>query len=73
MNILFIGNSYTYYNDMPKIFENLAIENQKDVCVFSVTCGGHKLYKYADGEDEYTRQIDELMKMHWFDVCFLQE
>lgn len=24
MNILFIGNSYTYYNDMPKMLESLA-------------------------------------------------
>ena len=22
--VLFIGNSYTYYNDMPKIFESIA-------------------------------------------------
>jgi len=73
MKVLFIGNSYTYFNDMPKLFENLSRENGKDVQVFSVTCGGHKLCEYAGGDDEYTRQIDELMKTHWFDVCFLQE
>ena len=73
MKILFIGNSYTYYNDMPKLFQKIAEENGKDVNVFSVTCGGHKLYEYADGDDEYTKQIDELIKTHQFDICILQE
>ena len=50
MKILFIGNSYTYYNHMPEIFERLARENGKEVQVFSVTCGGHKLYEYVDYE-----------------------
>ena len=27
LKILFIGNSYTYYNDMPQIFEKLVTEN----------------------------------------------
>ena len=61
-NILFIGNSYTYYNEMPDILEKLAKENGKDVRVFSVTCGGHKLWEYAHGDDEYTAKIDELIK-----------
>ncbi len=34
MKVLFIGNSYTYFNDMPKLFENLSRENGKDVQVF---------------------------------------
>ena len=55
MNILMIGNSYTYYNDMPKILESLAIENGKDVRVDSVTKGGRKLYANLLPEDEYYR------------------
>ena len=73
MNVLFIGNSYTYCNDMPKIFEALARENKKDVHVFSITCSGRKLFEYANDDDEYTKQIDELMTAHCFDVCFIQE
>ena len=72
-NILFIGNSYTYYNEMPDILEKLAKENGKDVRVFSVTCGGHKLWEYAHGDDEYTAKIDELIRNYRFDICFLQE
>lgn len=73
MNILFIGNSLTYYNDMPTLFENLAKENGKNVHVVSVTCGGRKLYEYLDRDDEYTKKIDELIETEHFDVCFLQE
>ena len=53
MNILFIGNSYTYYNDMPNILEALAKENGKDLSADAVTKGGRKLYANLDAEDEY--------------------
>ena len=32
MNILFIGNSYTYYNDLPSLFEKLA-NNTYEICI----------------------------------------
>lgn len=73
MKLLFIGNSYTYYNHMPEIFERLSNENGKEVQVYSVTCGGHKLYEYVDYEDEYTEKLGQLMEEHRFDVCVLQE
>ena len=73
MNILFIGNSYTYYNNMPDLFEKLCIENGYDVEVISVTHGGHKLCEYLDKGDEYTEKINVLAKTQIFDVCFLQE
>lgn len=73
MKILFIGNSYTYYNDMPEIFKAVAEENSKDIEVYSVTHGGHKLFEYARGDDEYTKRIAELSEEYYFDICFLQE
>ncbi|MBQ7347324.1 MAG: hypothetical protein IJW55_05145 [Clostridia bacterium] len=30
MKILFIGNSYTYYNNLPKLLEALTLVNGKD-------------------------------------------
>ena len=30
MRVLFIGNSHTYYNDMPEMFRQIAEENQVD-------------------------------------------
>lgn len=73
MNVLFIGNSYTYYNDMPKLFETLCRENGKDVTAYSVTKGGRELRRYADSADETTKALDALLAEHSFDICFLQE
>ncbi len=38
-NILFIGNSYTYLNEMPDIFEHIAISMGRQVYVSSATKG----------------------------------
>ena len=45
MNILFIGNSYTYVHNVPELFEKLAKENEKNITVDSVTKGARKLYE----------------------------
>lgn len=45
--ILFIGNSYTYENEMPDIFEHIAISKGKKVFVESVTKGKAKLVDQA--------------------------
>ena len=73
MKVLFIGNSYTYYNDMPKIFEALAKENGKEISVDSVTKGGRKLYENLDPCDENHKIICELKNMGRYDVLILQE
>lgn len=38
-HVLFIGNSYTYRNEMPDIFKNIAVSKGKDVEVEAVTKG----------------------------------
>lgn len=44
MNILFIGNSYTYYNDMPtEIFKVLGESAGLTLNVTAITNGGHTL------------------------------
>lgn len=48
MKVLFVGNSHTYYNDMPRIFASLARDNGHDVQVESVTKGGWILPDRAD-------------------------
>ena len=73
MKILFIGNSYTYYNDMPKMLEEIAGVNGNEAEVFSVTFGGAKLCEFADGKSELGKQVEELAAEHRFDVCIMQE
>lgn len=73
MRVLFIGNSYTYYNNMPQIFEALVRENGLAAEVVSVTKGGRKLYENLDPADENGRKIRELCRENRYDVLVLQE
>ena len=73
MNILFIGNSYTYYNDMPAMLESLLRENGYDATVHSVTKGGRRLYANLEADDELNKRITELSAENKYDILFLQE
>ena len=51
--ILFIGNSYTYFHDMPtEIFAPLAREDGEPVLVSSVTRGGVQLLQFTDPDGD---------------------
>ena len=50
MRTLFIGNSHTYYNDMPKIFKDICAENGIDMQVTMLTKGGMGLDYHAENE-----------------------
>ena len=80
MNILFIGNSYTYFSDLPSLFADLCRANGHDVRVDSVTCGGRRLHENLNAfasdfnpDDEYSKRISELVEENEYDVLFLQE
>lgn len=73
MQILMIGNSYTYYHDMPKLLEALARENGKGAEVDSVTRGGRRLYENLAAEDEQCKEICALTAKNTYDVLILQE
>ena len=80
MNILFIGNSYTYFSDLPSLFANLCRQNGHDVRVDSVTAGGRRLhecltefYNDLNTEDPLAKRISELLDEVEYDVLILQE
>lgn len=73
MNVLFIGNSYTYYNDMPMIFQAMARSAGLDLTAYSATKGGWSLYQYAFNGDEYSRMVDEALPAHPYEAVFLQD
>lgn len=72
MNVLFVGNSYTYYNDMPAIFQTLARDNGKDVTTTAVTKGGRMLVAYKNPADATTEKLVAALQQH-YDICVLQE
>ena len=74
MKILFIGNSFTYFNDMPEaIFKDIARQNGRDIEVASVTKGGYTLSKFADKTDEYGAMVESILSSERFDAVVLQE
>ena len=74
MNVLFIGNSYTYFHDLPAVFAALANENGRDVIAHSVTRGGRKLCQFTDTEDDCTKELAAVLSEHPpYDAVFLQE
>ncbi len=75
ISVLFIGNSYTYYNEMPEtIFAKMAEKSGYDITVEKVTKGGARLVRYLDPNDEYGERVFALLcEPKRFDYVVLQE
>ena len=72
--ILFVGNSYTYYNDMPQAaFARAASERGLEVEVSAVTRGGYRLCQFADPENEEGKRLREVIAGQRYDCAVLQE
>lgn len=73
-SILFIGNSYTYCNDMPhSIFKPLCDAAGYNVKVDSVTRGGYYLHQFANQNDEYGKKVLEKLENNTYDYVVIQE
>lgn len=74
-SILFIGNSYTYYNDMPTvIFKPFAQAGGYRVEVTSITKGSYRLSQFADPTDEFGAKVESaLIGDKKYDFVILQE
>ncbi len=72
--VLFIGNSFTFYSDIPVLFGSLASGAVKNITVESVTQGAYTLSKFADKTDEYGKIVDgKLNASNDYDVIILQD
>ena len=67
MKTLFIGNSHTYFNDMPAIFQKICKENGIDMHVTMLTQGGMGLDYHAKQE-----QVRFNILFGGYDVVVLQ-
>ncbi len=71
---LFIGNSFTYYNNIPQLTEEIIKSLGYDFVAEAVTCGAWNLTKFADKTDEYGKQVyDKLTANKDYDFVILQE
>lgn len=72
--VLFIGNSFTFYSDVPSLFGQIAASAGKSVVVESVTQGSWTLTKFADPTDEYGKKVEQkLTSSNDYDAIVLQE
>ena len=72
MKILFVGNSYTFFNDLPTMFMDLLFENGIEVDVESVTKGGRALNENFTKVDETANALRE-KAVNEYDLLILQE
>lgn len=72
MRVLFIGNSFTYYNDMPKTVEAMLKMTHPDAVVESVTKGGYYLSRHLDDDDVLCGLAKAKLSEKW-DHVILQE
>ena len=74
LNILFVGNSYTYYNDMPGAYFKKAAEDAGyHVTVTAVTKGGAYLHQYADPEHEQGKRLRQEIRGNMYDIAVIQD
>ena len=72
-NILFVGNSYTFFNDMPQRLFAPMIQQHGDWQVTAVTCGGYHLDQFADPNDPEGKRLRQTIAGRRFDVAVLQD
>ena len=74
MNILFVGNSFTYFYDVPYLFEEYGNRAGLDLSVDALTKGGWTLGQFGDIQDDYGKKLRELLNSgKKYDRVILQE
>lgn len=68
IRVLFLGNSYTYVNDLPRIIKDIATNEGKVFTYESVTPGGCTLFQHLDSQTS----MSKIRQGNW-DYVILQE
>lgn len=68
MKILFIGNSLTYYNDMPDLLMKLGKAAGKDIYTFKATVGSSTMCQQISSSTEIGKLVEAAMKKDWTHV-----
>lgn len=69
--VLFLGNSYTYYNNLPQLINNMARTTNDTLISESNTPGGYSLKEHAGQTGNFT-SINKIFSRDW-DHVVLQE
>lgn len=68
IKVLFLGNSYTYVNDLPGMIEEISNKEGKKIIHESVTPGGCTLFQHVESQNS----LSKIRKGNW-DYVILQE
>lgn len=73
VRILFVGNSSTYYNNMPNMVKGLATAAGQNVYIESITASSYKLHQFADETNVNGAKVYEALKSNKWDYVILQD
>lgn len=73
INVLFIGNSNTFTNNVPMMVKGLCDASKINVNIYSVTAGGYKLSQFASADNMYNPIIMSTLAEVSFDYVVLQD
>lgn len=73
MRIFFVGNSFTFFNDLPGMFRTLCREAGVEVETGEALKGGAYLHQFADPEHECGKRLKEAYSQGTWDVLVLQD
>jgi len=73
INVLFIGNSFTYYNDLPTMVEDMGIAEGKAIHVEQITYGGYQLIEYITLTSPAAQEVKSKLEERDWDYVVLQE
>ena len=73
MRVLFVGNSYTYVNELPRMVRDAANSIGFEIEVTSNVKGGGILSERLNKENDMFLKLDEVYSSESFDVVVLQE
>lgn len=73
VQILFVGNSHTYTNNLPQMFYNITLAFNNECDIYELTEGGYYLQQFADPNDELGSQLNKGLQATKFDFVILQD
>ncbi|MBQ7923565.1 MAG: DUF4886 domain-containing protein [Clostridia bacterium] len=73
INILFVGNSFTFYNDLPGMLTEMAAAAGIEMSASRVLVGGAYLNQYADPDHERGKMLLETYPTKKWDYIVLQD
>lgn len=72
-SILFIGNSYVFWHNLPHLLQKVALSQQIIIKVDSVTSGAANLLEFCDEQNELGKQVTQKLKDNYYDFVIVQE